>query len=89
MEVICLEEKAFYELIQTVLEKVQPNQEKSESRWINKEAAMNLLGVKSKTTLQKLRDDGLIRFSQPQSKIIMYDRLSIEAYLDKHAKNPF
>ena len=50
---------------------------------------MKLLGIKSKTTLQKLRDNGDIRFSQPIKKIIRYDRLSIEDYLDKHAQNPF
>jgi len=50
---------------------------------------MELLGVKSKTTLQKLRDEGSIRFSQPQKKIILYDRDSVMDYLDKHAKDIF
>ncbi|MEP7218857.1 MAG: helix-turn-helix domain-containing protein [Bacteroidota bacterium] len=50
---------------------------------------MRLLNIKSRTTLQKLRDEGKIRFSQPQKKIILYDRDSIEAYLQKHAHNTF
>ena len=50
---------------------------------------MQLLNIKSKTTLQKLRDEGKIRFSQPQKKIILYDRDSIDTYLQQHARNTF
>jgi hypothetical protein len=58
-------------------------------RWVSDEQAMQLLKIKSKTTLQQLRDGGKIRFSQPQKKIILYDRLSIDAYLEKNARNTF
>jgi len=50
---------------------------------------MEILGIKSKGTLQKLRDEGKIRFSQPEKKIILYDRESIDQYLEKHVKNIF
>ena len=50
---------------------------------------MQLLNVKSKTTMQKLRDEGRIRFSQPQKKIILYDRDSISTYLERNARNTF
>lgn len=43
---------------------------------------MHAMNIKSKTTLQKLRDEGKIRFTQPQKKIILYDRESIEQYLE-------
>jgi hypothetical protein len=52
-------------------------------------STMQLLNIKSKTTLQKLRDEGKIRFSQPQKKIILYDRDSIDTYLQQHARNTF
>jgi hypothetical protein len=39
--------------------------------------------------MQKLRDEGKIRFSQPQKKIILYDRESISQYLEKNAKDIF
>jgi len=55
-------------------------------KWIDGGEAMDLLGIKSKTALQKLRDEGKIRFSQPQPRIILYDRDSIEQYIEKHAK---
>ena len=50
---------------------------------------MKRLNITSKTTLQKFRDEGKIRFSQPEKKIILYDTDSINDYLDKHAKNTF
>ncbi len=87
MEVICLEDKAFYALIKQVV--AQLKDESAKEKWINDEQAMELLNVKSKTTMQKLRDEGKIRFSQPQKKIILYDRDSITEYLDKNAKATF
>jgi len=48
---------------------------------------MTKLRIKSKTTLQKLRDGGKIRFSQPEKKIILYDLKSIYSYLDQNVNN--
>lgn len=89
MEVICLEEKAFYVLVEQVVERLKSTHDQQEDKWLSDEQAMRLLNVKSKTTLQKLRDEGKIRFSQPQKKIILYDRDSINAYLEKNARNTF
>jgi len=50
---------------------------------------MRELRIKSTTTLQKLRNEGKIRFSQPQKKIILYDRGSINEYIEKHAHDTF
>lgn len=89
MEVICLEEKAFYILVEQVVARLKTEHKEPVEKWINDEDAMMLLNIKSKTTLQKLRDEGKIRFSQPQKKIILYDRDSIFTYLDKNARNTF
>lgn len=43
---------------------------------------MEILHIKSKTTLQKLRDEGEIIFSQPQKKIILFHFDSLMEYLD-------
>lgn len=48
-----------------------------------------MMRIKSKTTLQKLRDEGKIRFSQSKQKIILYDAISGDTYLEKHAKDTF
>lgn len=90
MEIICLEEEAFYELYSKLVVEIKKQLgAKPRDKWIDGEEAMQLLRIKSKTTLQKWRDEGKIRFSQPETKIILYDRDSIEAFLEKHAKDTF
>ena len=89
MQVICLEEAAFYTLVEQVVARLRDIHGEEKEKWISDEEAMQLLNIKSKTTLQKLRDEGKIRFSQPQKKIILYDRDSILSYLNLHAKSTF
>ncbi|ODS76936.1 MAG: hypothetical protein ABS46_18690 [Cytophagaceae bacterium SCN 52-12] len=89
MQVICLEEDAFYELIEQVVARLNDKHGQARDKWIADEEAMRLLNIKSKSTLQKLRDEGRIRFSQPQKKIILYDRDSIQEYLEKNARETF
>lgn len=89
MQVICLQEDAFYELIETVIAKIKLKENSKEDKWISGNEAMEKLRIKSKTTLQKLRDEGNIRFSQPEKKIILYDADSINEYLNKHSKETF
>jgi hypothetical protein len=88
MEVICLHDAAFYALIDQVVDHIKEKHGKDE-KWISHEEAMHKLNITSKTTLQKFRDEGKIRFSQPQKKIILYDRTSIDAYLEQNARNTF
>jgi hypothetical protein len=88
MEVICLEDQAFYALFEKVVKKVGGTNVK-EDRWISGEEAMRMLRITSKATLQKMRDEGKIRFSQPEKKIILYDTVSILDYLNKHARETF
>ena len=89
MEVICLEDQAFYTLIEHVVLRLKDNSVSKEDKWISAEEAMEKLRIKSKTTLQKLRDEGKLRYSQPEKKLILYDSDSINEYLEKHAKEPF
>ncbi len=89
MQVICLEENAFFELVETVVKRLESKQENPLSKWVGTEECMNILNIKSKTTLQALRDNGEIRFTQPQTKIILYDRDSLYKYLEKHVKDTF
>ena len=86
---ICLEDEAFFALVETVVARIKDNEGIKEDRWISREEAMSKLHIKSKTTLQRLRDEGKIRFSQPGRKIILYDSESINEYLEKHSKDPF
>jgi hypothetical protein len=89
MEVICLQDLAFYSLIETVVKRIKETENIKTDKWISPEEAMGKLRITSATTLQKLRDEGEIRFSHPMKKVILYDTNSIDEYLEKHAKNTF
>ena len=89
MEVICLQDEAFYALIEKVVARIKKKQGIKQDKWISGEEAMKILRISSKTTLQKLRDEGKLRFSQPEKKIILYDNDSINEYLGKHVNETF
>jgi hypothetical protein len=89
MQVICLEEAAFYALIDEVVSRLKDKPGQDAPKWITDIEAMQLLNIKSKTTLQSLRDEAKIRFSQPNKKNILYDRDSILAYHEKNARKQF
>ncbi|PCI19297.1 DNA-binding protein [Candidatus Wolfebacteria bacterium] len=89
MGVIEIESEAFYALVDEIVSRIKQEQGITEDKWILSDEAMKLLGIKSKTTLQKIRDEGKIRFTQPEKKIILYDRESIMQYLDNHTIEPF
>jgi hypothetical protein len=89
MQVICLEDAAFYKLLDEVVERIREQNNITEDKWISPEEAMEKLRIRSKTTLQRLRDEGRIRYSQPDRKTILYDADSLNEYLEKHAKETF
>lgn len=89
MEVICLQDEAFYSLIEVVVQRIKEKHGVKDDRWISSQEAMRQLRISSKTTLLKLRNEGCIRFSHPEKKIVLYDRNSIDEYLEKHVKEPF
>tara|TARA_R110002126_G_scaffold30602_1_gene99796 strand:+ start:59524 stop:59796 length:273 start_codon:yes stop_codon:yes gene_type:complete len=53
-------------------------------KWVSVKMAMETLGIKSKTTLQKLRDNDEIVYSK-HSKTIMYDINSIDDFLERNS----
>ena len=87
MQVICVEEPAFYALVDQVVTYIKAKHEVKEDKWISPEEAMELMHITSKTILKKFRDEGRIRFFQADRKIILYDRDSINKYIEKHAKD--
>ena len=89
LNIICLESEAFYALIDEVVNRLKEKNGGDQEKWIDDEEAMRLLHISSKTTLQKYRDEGLIRFTQPSRKIILYDRDSIMEFLNKKVKDTF
>ncbi|MEO7213324.1 MAG: helix-turn-helix domain-containing protein [Mucilaginibacter sp.] len=84
MEVICFEDRAFYEMVdklEAYIDSKKQHQTKSD-KWVSGEEAMRMLRITSKTTLQKFRDEGKIRYSQPEKKIILYDADSIRDFIE-------
>ena len=89
MQFITLEKEELFKLIEEAVERIKLKNGISEDRWISDKETMRILRISSKTTLQKLRDTGAIRFTQPAKKLILYDRESILAYLEKHSRQIF
>ena len=89
LEIICLESEAFFKLLEEVIKRLKPAESGNEDKWISGPEAMRMMRIKSKATLQKMRDEGVIRFSQPEKKIILYDASSILAYLEDFVYEPF
>ena len=76
------------ELKSSITELISELQAK-EKVWITTKATMELLSIKSHTTMQSIRNNGLIEFSQPMKKLILYKRESVLAYLERHSQKPF
>jgi len=87
MKVICFEDEAFHKLIEVVVSRMVP--EPKQDKYVSPKEAMRLLNITSSTTLQKLRDTGVIVFSQPTKKRVLYDYDSIIEYLDSHRCEKF
>ncbi len=87
MNVISLDDDAFQQLYTRLFSTLQQQLAgRKRDKWISGAEAMSMLRIKSKSTLQQLRDEGHIRFSQPKPKIILYDSDSIDAYLERHVR---
>lgn len=89
MEVICLQDEAFYALVEQVVSRIKDKEKIKVDKWVSGQEAMQMLRVQSKSTLQKYRDEGKIRFSQPDRKTLLYDTDSIFEFIEKNAKNTF
>jgi hypothetical protein len=89
LNIICLESSAFYELIEQVVDRLKVANNVKEEEWLGTEEAMAFLKITSRTTLQKLRDTGEIRFSMPMKRHILYFKPSLREFLEKHSHSTF
>lgn len=89
MEIICLEEKAFFEILDRVYSRLKTTYSIKEDYWISDDEAMKKLRITSKTTLQKYRDEGKIRYSELSPKHFLYHTESINAYIESKSKDTF
>ncbi|MFN4247924.1 MAG: helix-turn-helix domain-containing protein [Flavipsychrobacter sp.] len=84
-----MEDAAFHSLIDEVVERLQEKHTPKGDKWISPEEAMQKLRITSKSTLQALRDQGKLRYSQPHKRYIVYDANSIDEYFEQHTKEKF
>ena len=89
LKVICIESEAFYALIDKLVDRVKKEHVIEHDKWISKQEVKQMLRISSDTTLQKLPDEGKIRFSQQERKMIVYDRDSVLLFLEQNAKESF
>ena len=85
---ITIESAAFYELVEAIVARLREQHQHPEP-FMQESEAMELLGIRSKTTMWKLRTEGAIAYTQPRPKIILYERASIIEYLERHKKEGF
>lgn len=85
MEIIVFEKESFYKLIDELTIIIIRNSEKhfNKEEWVDESELKFLLGIKSKSKLQQLRDNIKIEFSQ-FGKIIRYSRSSILRFLEQN-----
>ncbi|GAA4277030.1 helix-turn-helix domain-containing protein [Aquimarina mytili] len=93
MEIIVFESEAYLnlqrEMLQIVRTTIREAKEEALANmdpandWLSPEEAKSLLGIKSKTKLQELRDFDEILYSKA-GKVIRYSKTSILEYLNRH-----
>ncbi len=85
MKVIVFEDETYYKLISefSQMVKTATKQGSADSEWLSTEEVKKLLGFKSKSKMQQLRDSGEIVFSQ-HGRIIKYSRKSCMDFLERH-----
>jgi len=88
MKVIVFEERAYYKMLDEVKKVVkdatkESKQEAEQKEWLSTDEAKTLLGIKSKSKLQQLRDNGEIIFSQ-HGRVIRYSRKSILDFIENN-----
>lgn len=61
----------------------------NEERWISIQDVMKILHIKSKTTIIDMTSRGLLRYTRINAKTLLYDRDSVNEYIEKNVKGRF
>ncbi|EHQ29813.1 MerR family transcriptional regulator [Mucilaginibacter paludis] len=89
MEVICLQDEALKALIDKVVAYVKTEHGIKKEKWLTPEEAMKALGITSKTTLQKYKDEKQFTCAELSPRKFMYDADSIEAFKQRKSRDTF
>ncbi len=88
MNVITIQSEALHVLIEEVIQHLATSHSEPQKTWLTTTEAMALLNIRSKTTMQNLRNNGCIKYTQ-MGKLIQYDRASILQFLEDNSREPF
>lgn len=88
MKVILLEDdeayqKLMYDIKSLIKDVIKEIKTEKDNEWVSTDEAKRILGVKSKSKMQDLRDKNLIKYSK-HGKIIQYYKPSLSSFLEKH-----
>ncbi len=88
LKIITIESEAFYALIEEVSQKLS---KPKLDRFISESECMEILKIRSKSHLWKLRTEGKISYVKDNDhpKLILYDRGSLIEYLTKNLQHSF
>ncbi len=85
MNIISIEEQSFYQLLDQLYERFEEKYGKQESEWVDEKEAMQILNIRSKSTLSSYRNQDRIRFSQQSRKLILYHKPSLISFIESYA----
>ena len=86
--IISMESESFYRLIKQVVERLKnENKTEKETDFIGEKETMKLLGISSKSTLQKYRDFSYITFYKINARKILYSKSSIEKFIRENKQS--
>lgn len=85
MEIIVFEKQAYYKMVEEMKKAVKDAAKngKEVKEWLSTSEVKELLGFKSKSKMQQLRDSGDILFSQ-HGRTIKYSQKSIVEFLERN-----
>lgn len=89
MQFIMMDSAAFDKLINEVISMVKIKMKTKPKDWIDEVEARELLGVSSKSTMQRFRDEDRIIYSTVTKKNIMYSRTSILRYMETKSNKQY
>jgi len=90
MEIIVFEKDTYWKMQAQLMQMFQKTIQEATAPaddWITTEQAKALLGVKSKSKMQELRDTNAIKFSKHGKKTIMYSKKSVLEFLKKNIQS--
>lgn len=77
-------EENLYELAELIVDKIKPSTTNPEEQFITKDELKQILNLKSNTSIQRIRDEHLIEFTQIGKRKYLYRLSSVLKYLNNN-----